>query len=72
MYKLLFTMHNYSSCIIYLLGLVFLVMLPNENFNRKNFIDENALMAGLVKREFEDLKSIVEYATRLNKSASNE
>ena len=63
-------MHN-SSYTIYLLGLVFLVMLPNENFNRKNFFDENALMAGLVKREFEDQKSIVEYTTLLDKSASN-
>ena len=55
-----------------MLGLIFLLMLPNEQVNRKNFFDENALMAGLVKREFEDVRSISEYANRLKKVASDE
>ena len=62
----------YCSCFLYVLGLIFLLMLPNEQVNRKNFFDENALMAGLVKREFENVRSISEYANRLKKVASDE
>lgn len=47
-------------------------MLPNESFNRKNFFDENALMAGLVKREFNDLRLITEYAAKLKKVVHSE
>lgn len=62
----------YFSCVLYLAGLVYLLMLPNESFNRKNFFDENALMAGLVKREFNDLRLITEYAAKLKKVVHSE
>lgn len=61
-----------SSCCLYVVGVAFLVMLPNDSFNRKNFFDENALMAGLVKREFMDSASIVEFSNRLKPVASDE
>ena len=60
------------SSLLYLVGVVVLVMLPNDNFNRKNFFDENALMAGLVKREFMDSASIANFVSRLKLVASNE
>ena len=60
------------SCILYLAGLVYLVMLPHESLNRSNFFDENALMAGLVKREFTDLTSIKHYAAKLRNVAHDE
>ena len=47
-------------------------MLPNDKFNRRNFFDENALMTGLVKREFMDAGSIREIANRLKSAASDE
>jgi hypothetical protein len=60
------------SSFLYVAGVVFLAMLPNSNFNRKNFFDENALMAGLVKREFMDTKSISGFVSQLKTVASNE
>ena len=54
------------------MGVVFLVMLPNDKFKRKNFFDENALMTGLVKREFMNAGSIQETANRLKSAASDE
>lgn len=63
---------NLYSCLLYLVGVVFLVMLPNDKFNRRNFFDENALMTGLVKREFMDAGSIREIANRLKSAASDE
>ena len=59
-------------CLLYVVGVVFLVMLSKDSFNRKNFFDENALMAGLVKREFTDLLSINEYAKQLKKHGGDE
>ena len=41
-------------------------MLPNEELNRKAFFDENALMTGLVKREFRSQKSITNLASELH------
>ncbi len=60
------------SCTLYIVGVVFLVMLPNEKFSRRNFFDENALMAGLVKREFTDLGSLADFASKLKAVASDE
>lgn len=54
------------------MGVVFLVMLPNEKFSRRNFFDENALMAGLVKREFTDSGSLADFASKLKAVASDE
>ena len=47
-------------------------MLPSDHLNRKNFFDENALMAGLVRREFGDQESILAYANELREDAENE
>ena len=63
---------NLCRAVLYLAGLVYLVMLSNDKFNRKNFLDENALMAGLVKREFVDSGSIREFASRLKPVLLNE
>lgn len=60
------------SFFLYLVGVVFLVMLPSDNFNRKNYFDENALMAGLVKRDFMDSASIADFVSRLKPLASEE
>ena len=40
-------------------------MLPRDEFNRRSFVDENALMVGLVRREFRDSQSISDYAEEL-------
>ncbi len=54
------------------MGVAFLVMLPSENLNRRNYFDENALMTGLVKREFGDAESIMAYARMLKTVATDE
>ncbi|CAI8038880.1 Glycosylphosphatidylinositol anchor attachment 1 protein [Geodia barretti] len=51
--------------LLYLCGLVYLGMLPRDEFNRRSFVDENALMVGLVRREFRDSQSISDYAEEL-------
>jgi len=43
-------------------GLVYLVQLPRDEFNHRSFIDENALMVGLVRREFSNPDSISSYS----------
>jgi len=62
----------FYSGILFVLGIAYLVLLSNQNFSRKNFIDENALMAGLVRREFADMASIKEYAKHLKKEVQEE
>ena len=65
--------HVLCSCVLYLVGVVFmLLLLPNDKFNRKNFIDENALMAGLVRREFSDIGAMARYASQLRTVVSDE
>ena len=51
--------------LLYLCGLVYLGLLPRDEFNHRSFIDENALMVGLVRREFRDKQSISNYAQEL-------
>jgi glycosylphosphatidylinositol transamidase len=51
--------------LLYLCGLVYLGMLPRDEFNRRSFVDENALMVGLVRREFRDSQSISDFAEEL-------
>ena len=51
--------------LLFLCGLVHLGLLPRDDFNHRSFIDENALMAGLVRREFSDSQSISDYAEQL-------
>ena len=53
-------------------GLAYLLMLANENFNLSNFFDENALMAGLVKREFADVNSLSYYTQVLSDAVHDE
>ena len=48
-----------------MVGLVYLFQLPRNEFNHRSFIDENALMAGLVKREFSASHLISDYTTQL-------
>ena len=48
-----------------MVGLVLLCFLPNEDFSRRMFFDENALMAGLVRREFTDQSSIRKFAKEI-------
>ena len=47
-------------------------MLPNEELCRKSFFDENALMAGLVRREFSDRRSISRFSDEMNNLPNNE
>lgn len=53
------------SILLYLCGLVYLGQLPRDELNHRSFIDENALMVGLVRREFSDSQSISDYAEEL-------
>lgn len=48
-----------------MVGLVYLLQLPRDELNHRSFIDENALMTGLVRREFNDANSISHYAEQL-------
>ena len=48
-----------------MVGLAYLCILPLEDMSRKSFFDENALMAGLVKREFSNRDSIARYSRGL-------
>ena len=48
-----------------MVGLVYLFQLPRNEFSYRSFIDENALMAGLVKREFSASQIISDYAAQL-------
>lgn len=47
-------------------------MLPNEELSRKSFFDENALMAGLVRREFSNARAISRFADKMKNLPSNE
>ena len=51
--------------LLYVAGLVYLSQLPRDEFNHRSFIDENALMVGLVRREFSDPNSISRYSRQL-------
>ena len=51
--------------LLYVVGLVLLCFLPNEDYSRRMFFDENALMAGLVRREFADQDSIRKFAEEI-------
>ncbi len=57
--------------LLYMLGIIYMFLLPNENFNLRNFFDENALMAGLVRREYADLSSLAQYSKVLSQKARN-
>lgn len=48
-----------------MVGLVYLFQLPRDELNHRSFIDENALMTGLVRREFNDANSLSHYAEQL-------
>ena len=52
-------------------GLVYLSQLPRDEFNHRSFIDENALMAGLVKREFSNPDSISAFAEQMKDVYNN-
>lgn len=54
-----------SSLFLYVAGLLYLAQLPRDEFNHRSFIDENALMAGLVKREFTSSQAISDLAAEL-------
>ena len=54
-----------SRLLLYVAGLVYLCQLPRDEFNHRSFIDENALMTGLVRREFSDPYAISNYAKQL-------
>ena len=55
----------FSSIIFYVAGLVYLSQLPRDELNHRSFIDENALMTGLVKREFSSPQTITNYVNEL-------
>lgn len=55
----------FFSFLLYMIGLIFLCFLPNEDYSRRMFFDENALMAGLVNREFEDHNTIKIFAEEI-------
>lgn len=61
----------FFSFLLYMVGLVFLCLLPNEDYSRRMFFDENALMAGLVNREFEGQNTIKKFAEEIQ-MAENE
>ena len=48
-----------------MVGLAYLSQLPRDELNHRSFIDENALMTGLVKREFNSPQTISNYANQL-------
>lgn len=54
-----------SRILLYVVGLVYLCQLPRDEFNHRSFIDENALMTGLVRREFSDPYVISNLAKQL-------
>ena len=58
--------------LLFVVGLVFLYMLPKDEFNRKSFFDENALMVGLARREFRNQNSIGAFAKELQNIQRNE
>jgi len=52
----------YVRFLLYVAGIVYMFLLPHENFNLRSYFDENALMAGLVRREYADLSSLAQYS----------
>lgn len=55
----------FCRLLLYVAGLVYLFQLPRDEFNHRSFIDENALMVGLVRREFSNPDSISSYSREL-------
>ena len=56
--------HNFFwyRCLLFIVGVVYLLALPKRDLSHKAFFDENALLAGVVRREFSDPTSIARYA----------
>lgn len=65
------TLPLHCRLLLYVAGLVYLAQLPRDEFNHRSFIDENALMAGLVKREFSDPNSIPTFTEQMEEVYDN-
>ena len=59
---LLYNFHNFYSLLLYALGVVYFYYLTSDEMSRKGYFDENALMTGMVRREFSNQRSIGKHA----------
>ncbi len=64
--------HTLTRCILFLVGIVYLISLPRRDLSHKAFFDENALLAGVVRREFADPNTVAQYASEVERLSSNE
>lgn len=55
----------FSRFLLFVVGVVYLGMLSDDQMSRGSFFDENALMAGLVRREFSGAGSILRFADEM-------
>lgn len=51
--------------LLYVAGIVYFYALTSDEMSRRGYFDENALMTGLVRREFTDQKSISKHAEEI-------
>ncbi len=49
-----------------------MLSLPRRDLSHKAFFDENALLAGVVRREFADPNTIAKYAENIGNFGSDE
>ena len=54
-----------------MVGVVYFYFLTSDEMSRRGYFDENALMTGLVRREFTNEKSIVRFAKEMEKFKHN-
>ncbi|XP_064398574.1 glycosylphosphatidylinositol anchor attachment 1 protein-like [Halichondria panicea] len=60
------------GCVLFVIGIVYLLSLPRRDLSHKAFFDENALLAGVVRREFADPNTIAKYAENIGNFGSDE
>ena len=59
--------HIFPRLLLYVAGVVYFYYLTSDEMSRRGYFDENALMTGLVRREFSDQRSIAKHADDIKK-----